>query len=224
MRLQKIGLSPLAKLTVNIATLLATISASFPLSSQVPLAVSREVASSQTPDQSEADNLLNPCREHLRAKQYEAALESCQKALDTYRKTKNRLGEAKALNNLGNAYFALENYSKAIDYHQQSLTIAREIKERTLESKALNNLGDDLLIQGIKEFKNEQLQPALQSLQQALTLYQEVGNRERQSITLFKLGFIYICLKEINHGIDSLKQALAIAEGINDSTLASAAK
>ncbi|WP_445245977.1 tetratricopeptide repeat protein [Microcoleus sp. OTE_8_concoct_300] len=64
--------------------------------------VSAKISNSSSED---TDGILNPCREHLQAKQYEAALESCRQALDIYQKMKNKLGEAKALINLGNAYF-----------------------------------------------------------------------------------------------------------------------
>ena len=92
----------------------------------------------------EADRFLDLGNQQFNVSQFEAALNSWQKALQIYREIKDRRGEGTALGNLGVAYYLLGNYPKAIDYHEQSLAIAREIKDRNGEYIALNNLGATL--------------------------------------------------------------------------------
>ena len=89
----------------------------------------------------EADRFLDLGNQQFNVGQFEAALNSWQKALQIYREIKDLKWEGNALGNLGIAYHALGNYPKAIDYHEQSLAIAREIKDRLGEGTALGNLG-----------------------------------------------------------------------------------
>ncbi len=105
-------------------TLLAIIGISAPFNSL--LSIQKLLAQSPI-NQANVDSILNTCRENLTAKQYQLASESCQKALLTYQKQKNSLGEAKSLNNLGLAYSSLLNYPKAIDSFQQSLKLAKKL-------------------------------------------------------------------------------------------------
>jgi tetratricopeptide (TPR) repeat protein len=89
----------------------------------------------------EADRLLEQGLQQYKASQFEAALQSWEKALKLYREIKDRLGEMKSFHHLGIASLDLGNYPKAIEYHEQSLAIAREIKDRLGEGAALGNLG-----------------------------------------------------------------------------------
>ena len=73
--------------------------------------------------------------------QFEQAFQSWQQALNIYREIKDRLGEGKALGNLGLAYDSLGKYDKAIELQLQSLAIAREIKYLSEEDASLSNLG-----------------------------------------------------------------------------------
>ena len=85
----------------------------------------------------EGDRLLQQGIQQYQTRQFPAALNSWQQALQIYRILKNRLGEGNALGNLGVAYLSLGDYAKAIEYSQQHLTITREIKDRLGEGNAL---------------------------------------------------------------------------------------
>ncbi|MEG4852035.1 tetratricopeptide repeat protein [Microcoleus sp. B5-D4] len=100
-------------------------------------------AAAQTTDarQAEADRLWQQGNQQFQTRQFPAALNSWQQALQIYRALKNHEGEGGVLNNLGGAYRYLGNYAKAIEYMQQSLVITREIKDRDGEWAALGNLG-----------------------------------------------------------------------------------
>jgi tetratricopeptide (TPR) repeat protein len=95
----------------------------------------------QTMDsKTEADRLIQQGIQQHQTRQFPAAFNSWQQALQIYRAIKNRQGEGVALGNLGDIYLSLGNSAKAIEYVQQSLAIAREIKDRRWEGIALGNL------------------------------------------------------------------------------------
>ncbi|MCA2752856.1 tetratricopeptide repeat protein, partial [Microcystis sp. M144S2] len=83
-----------------------------------------------SPQQKEADRLLEQGAQQYKISQFGEALQSWEQALQIYREIKNRQGEANSLGNLGIAYGSLGQYQKAIEFYQQSLTIAREIGDR----------------------------------------------------------------------------------------------
>lgn len=88
----------------------------------------------------EADRLLNQAGEAFRVSQYQVALDLWQSALEIYRDTGNRKGEASSLGNLGLTYGSLGEYQRAIDFQQQSLLIKREIGDRQGEANSIGNL------------------------------------------------------------------------------------
>src|SRR5205085_323131 len=67
---------------------------------------------------------------------FDAALAACRRLGD-------RLGEGKALGNLGLAWAALGDAKKAIGYHEQQLAIALEIGDRHSEGAALYNSAEE---------------------------------------------------------------------------------
>jgi CHAT domain-containing protein/uncharacterized protein HemY len=157
----------------------------------------------------EADQLLQQGIEQFETSQFEAALQSWQQALTLYRQLKNRLGERKALGNLGLAYSNLGNYPKAIDYHQQSLAIAREIKDRPGEEAALNNLGNAYRFLG-------DYPKAIDYHQQSLAIAREIKDRLGEGQSLGNLGSVYDTLGDYPKAIDYHQRSLAIFREIKD--------
>jgi tetratricopeptide (TPR) repeat protein len=69
-------------------------------------------------------------------------------ALQTTRQDADRMGEAKALNNLGLVLANQGHWDQAIDHYQQSLAIKQELGDRHGEARTLGNLGSVLARQG----------------------------------------------------------------------------
>ena len=69
------------------------------------------------------------------------AIAKYQNALQSYRAVKNKLGEAFALNNLGNTYNSLKAYQQAIDYYTQALPVFQELNAPLCQALVLNNIG-----------------------------------------------------------------------------------
>ena len=165
----------------------------------------------QTTDarQAEGDRLLQQGIQQYQTSQFQAALNSWQKALQLYRVLKNRYKEGWALGNLGVAYLNLGDYSKAIEYGQQQLVIAREIQDRDGEAAALNNLGLAYRSQG-------NYAKAIEYGQQSLDIAQEIKNRYGEGTALGTLGVAYLSLGNDAKAIEYMQQWLAIAREIQD--------
>ncbi|MBD2086997.1 tetratricopeptide repeat protein [Trichocoleus sp. ST-U3] len=75
---------------------------------------------------------------------------------------------------------------------------------------------DQLLVQGIQQAQTSQFEAALQSWQQALSLYREIKNRLGEGQSLGNLGNAYRYLGDYAKAIDYHQQSLAIMREIKD--------
>jgi CHAT domain-containing protein len=73
-----------------------------------------------------------------------------------------------------------------------------------------------LLRQGIEQHQTSQFEAALQSLQQALTIYREIKDRSGEEAALGNLGTAYRSLGDYTTAIEYLQQSLEIAREIKD--------
>ncbi|MBD2743063.1 tetratricopeptide repeat protein [Coleofasciculus sp. FACHB-1120] len=76
-----------------------------------------------------------------------------------------------------------------------------------------------LLEQGIQQIDNRQFDKAFQSLQQALTSYRELKDRQGEGTALANLANVYYSLQAYAKSIELHQQSLAIAREIADRTL-----
>ncbi|MCZ8200503.1 tetratricopeptide repeat protein [Microcystis sp. LE19-55.1A] len=162
-----------------------------------------------SPQQKEADRLLEQGAQQYKISQFGEALQSWEQALQIYREIKNRQGEANSLGNLGIAYGSLGQYQKAIEFYQQSLTIAKEIGDRQGEANSLGNLG-------IAYSSLGQYQKAIEYHQQSLAIDREIKNRQGEAASLGNLGNAYSSLGQYQKAIEYLQQQLTIAKEIGD--------
>ncbi|WP_199340957.1 CHAT domain-containing protein [Nostoc spongiaeforme] len=75
---------------------------------------------------------------------------------------------------------------------------------------------DKLWLKGIEQFDNIQFPAALQSWEQALSLYRKNKDRQSEGRILGNIGIAYSYLYNYNKAIDSLQKALLIAQEIKD--------
>jgi tetratricopeptide (TPR) repeat protein len=80
----------------------------------------------------------------------------------------NRLGQAEALNRLGELSLRISATAQARDQHSQALAIARDISAAPEEARALEGVGNSHLEEGNPS-------QAVAPLRQALTIYQRIG-------------------------------------------------
>ena len=75
---------------------------------------------------------------------------------------------------------------------------------------------DRVLEQGIQQYNISQFREALQSGEQALTIYREIGNRQGEANSLGNLGLAYYSLGQYQKAIDFHQQQLEMAREIGD--------
>lgn len=85
-----------------------------------------------------------------------------EKKAETFRRDGNRVGEARALNNLGNLWYAYHDFDKAYEYFQRSLKLCDRLQLPAGRIVNLINMGNLALLQ-----ENETWRRAVDSLLQA---------------------------------------------------------
>ena len=75
---------------------------------------------------------------------------------------------------------------------------------------------DRLSQQAVEQYRTSQFREALQSLEQALVIYQEIGNRQGEGTALTGIGLMYDNLGEYEQALDYYQQSLAIVQEIGD--------
>ncbi|MFZ1025588.1 MAG: tetratricopeptide repeat protein [Limnoraphis robusta] len=91
----------------------------------------------------------------------------------------------------------------------ESPVLAQTQQQRQAEADRLFN-------QGIQQGKTSQFREALQSFQQALEIYREIGNRQGEANSLGNLGITYRSLGQYQKAIEFYQQQLTIAREIGD--------
>lgn len=111
---------------------------------------------------------------------------------------------------LGIAVFLLAS-SLLPNPHLQRLSLAQTSTAQTLKVEA-----DQLFKQGEQQFAASNLQAASQLFQQALVIYQQIGERAEQGQALKSLGNVAYALQDYEKAIEYQQQALAIAREIDN--------
>ncbi|NEO25994.1 MAG: tetratricopeptide repeat protein [Kamptonema sp. SIO4C4] len=88
------------------------------------------------------------------------------------------------------------------------------VQGQTVEERKAE--ADRLLQQGIEQFRVSNFRGALQSWEQALEIYREIGNRKGEANSLGNLGLAYRNLGEYQQAIDYFQQSLTIFQEIGD--------
>jgi CHAT domain-containing protein/Tfp pilus assembly protein PilF len=76
--------------------------------------------------------------------------------------------------------------------------------------------GDQLFEQGKQHYRIGQFQAALESLQQALRIYQDIGDRRGEALALNGIGITYADIQQSARALEYLHQALAIFTELGD--------
>ncbi|MEH2033520.1 MAG: tetratricopeptide repeat protein [Nostoc sp.] len=172
--------------------------------------LSTSVQAQTSQDQTaEADRLLQQGNQQFNISQYQAAIQSWQKALAIYQELKNRNGQANSLNNLGLAYNQLGQYAKAIELYQQSLAIFRDLGNRNGQANSLMDLG--LAYKQLGQYAK-----AIELYPQSLAIFRDLGDHNGQADSLMDLGNAYSSLGQYAKAIELYQQSLAIFRDLGD--------
>lgn len=174
-------------------------------------AVAQGVAQSAEQRKAEEDRVLQQCRQDLRLGQQdaEAAVRSCNQALITFRRLKQVLGEARALNNLGIAYALLSQQQKAIAYYEQARSIYQQLQDHGSEAYVLETLG-------LAYRKLSQYEKAIAYAEEARLLYQQLKDPSGEASILNNLGNSYASLSQYEKAIAYFEQSRLIFQRLKD--------
>ncbi|MBD2091289.1 tetratricopeptide repeat protein [Microcoleus sp. FACHB-1515] len=146
--------------------------------------------------------------------------------LDTYLILQAPTGRRIALNDDGggtNSRIAIElpitgRYTilaNAYAEGDQSGSYTLTLRAATVDELALAE-ADRLMQQGRQQQTNNQYQEALQSFQQALTLYREVGDRHNEGTVLTLIGWVYGVIGPYSEALNYHQQAVVIFQEVGD--------
>jgi tetratricopeptide (TPR) repeat protein len=161
---------------------------------------------------------------YLESGQSTQGLEYLKQALAIYTEIGERKAEASTLGKIGWIYFHdLKQPSQALKYFQQGLEIYRELGDRRREAAYLENIRRVQLAQSgvailseaeeerlFEQVEDGQFQEVLQSLQQALEVYRERGDRAGEATITRRIGSIYAQVEQPTQALKYFQQALAI--------------
>jgi len=99
---------------------------------------------------------------YVTEKDFLSAIALFEKKAESFRRDKNWVGEARALNNLGNLWYAYHDFDKAFEYFQRSLKLCDRLQLPAGKIVNLINMGNLALLQ-----ENETWRRAVDSLLQA---------------------------------------------------------
>ncbi|NJP09998.1 MAG: tetratricopeptide repeat protein [Leptolyngbyaceae cyanobacterium RU_5_1] len=140
---------------------------------------------------------------------FQNALQAFERALNIYRSTGNKVGEAAILANMGTFYhLALGKHTKAIELYRQSLFISQNKNDKYGKAQAFQGLGNAY-------FSLKERNMALKFYQQALYNSRSIGARKIESETLMSLGDIYFYQSEYDKALKLYQQALPIFRILN---------
>ncbi len=130
-------------------------------------------------------------------------------AIQAARHLGDRLGQANALNDLGDVRRRTGDYPDAAQVLEQALGIYRDLGDRLGQANALSNLGAARRDMG-------DYPAAAQAEEQALGIYRNVGDRLGQATALRHLGYVRRMTGDYPAAVQALEQALGIYRDLGD--------
>ena len=142
------------------------------------------------------------------------AIEVLEGSLAIARRLDDTSAEGFILTRLGSVYSDLGNYPKALEVQERNLALAREGNNPNTLATALLNIAATHMSLG-------QIERAQTAYEESIPIFQQSGNRGGEASALVGLGLINANLGDSARAQQFYTQSLAIAEDINDLSLAS---
>ncbi len=143
---------------------------------------------------------------------HEHTLYFLDKLLQVQRKTGDKKGEGRTLNNISQIYAARGDYETALKYLEESLKISREIGDKSGEGETLNNIG--LIYNAYGDYAT-----ALKYLEESLEMSREMGDKKGEGETLNNIGLIYNARGDYETALKYLEESLEISREIGDKSV-----
>ncbi|MFI1912862.1 tetratricopeptide repeat protein [Nocardia sp. NPDC020380] len=137
------------------------------------------------------------------------ALRLYQRAVISATNLGDRLGQARALHDLGVAHQLTGSYSAAAEFLEPALAIFRELDDRAGEADVRRDLA-------LVRYRTGDYPLAVALLGDALTIYRDLGNRAGEADGLQDLGWVRERMADIPGASSAWTQALAIYRDLDD--------
>ena len=158
--------------------------------------------------ENEAAAISNLADTYCGLSQLDRATELANQSLTIRRELKNRLGESISLAILADIAEQEGRPAEALELIEASVAMAYEFSQ--------GHLGYDLLELARIQLGNGLTAQAIDTYQRALTLHQEIKNRQREGIALDRLGEVYQKLGRLDEAIEHHRQAVAIQRELDE--------
>src|SRR5215470_13923644 len=136
-------------------------------------------------------------------------IEKYQEALALWRVVGDRKGEARAIEQIGNAYNGLGDYRKALGYWEQAAPLKRALEDHQGEALVLVNIGSAYIRLGEKE-------RAMDRLTQALPLARATGELRTEARALAYISNIYSSFGDKQRALELSQRSLLIRRELGD--------
>ncbi len=137
-------------------------------------------------------------------------IETLQQSITIEQKSQNLSCELKIISTLANEYVNLGQTKLGINTYQRGLSLARVSKNRKQEQEFIRSIGYSYLI-NLKDYEQAQ-----NYYQQALSITQELKDRESISFVLFRLASIDKAQKRYTSALDKYEQALKLTRELRN--------
>ncbi|HXM51101.1 MAG TPA: CHAT domain-containing tetratricopeptide repeat protein [Pyrinomonadaceae bacterium] len=139
------------------------------------------------------------------------AAEKFQSALDLWRASGDRQGEADALGDIGQYYSTIDDSQKALEYYGRARALVLELGDKRRQANILYLIGEEHISSTV-----ERKQKSLSYYQQSLALTREVGDRWGEARALNKIGLVYAFMSETRTAFEYFIPLLALERSLGD--------
>ena len=143
----------------------------------------------------------------------EEGLSYLKRALEVALEADNKLGLAMNYLTISGYYDKLRQHTTARTYLQKLLMLNQERNDIYGKAMTLKAFGESYLIEGKDLTRSESY------FKDALQIFTDQKNKQRQALTLYHLGQVAFMKKDYPRGLSRLNQALAISEEMKDKGL-----
>jgi tetratricopeptide (TPR) repeat protein len=139
------------------------------------------------------------------------AAEKFQSALDLWRASGDRQGEADALGNIGQFYSTIDDSQQALEYYERARALVRQLGDKRREAYLLYLVGEEYITSTV-----ERKQKSLSYYHQSLALMREVGDRWGEARALNKIGLVYAFMTETRKAFEYFIPLLTLERSLGD--------
>lgn len=143
----------------------------------------------------------------------EEGLNYLKRALEVAKEADNKLGLAMNYLTISGYYDKLRQHDTARDYLQKLLKLNQERDDTYGIAMTLKAFGESYLIE------NKDLALSESYFTEALQIFKDLGNKQRQALTLYNLGQVAFMKKDYALSLARLNKSLAISEKMKDKAL-----